>query len=155
MSEQKLYNWDKAFFEKRLNLFSNAQFSCIGAALMLMMMDLTKPYLLAPLIVGLIMASWLKHHYSKVSDNFLNSSVSFSPKSLLISQPKLESETRITFRQIKEVSLKQDNFIPVLVIEIDESAEEEDIELVGFEKPELFLTQLETAINEQREAVSE
>ncbi|MFT6351968.1 MAG: hypothetical protein ACJARJ_001437, partial [Neptuniibacter pectenicola] len=38
---QSDYTWDKAFFEKKLTLFSNLQMGFIGAALMLMMMDLS------------------------------------------------------------------------------------------------------------------
>ena len=141
--QQKVFEWDKVFFEKKLNLFSNCQFGFIGAALMLMMMDLSKPYLLAPLAVGLFMTSWLKHHYGKVATPLKKSTVQLAPKSLLISKPADEAEQRITFREIDELDLRKENFIPVLFIYLKDGSQ---VELAGYQHAEELYKQLTFAV---------
>lgn len=141
--QQKEFEWDKDFFEKKLNLFSNCQFGFIGAALMLMMMDLSKPYLLAPLAVGLFMTSWLKHHYGKVAKPLKKASIQLAPKSLLISKPADDSEQRITFREIEELDLRKDNFIPVLFIYLKDGSQ---VELEGFQNADELYKQLSSAL---------
>ncbi|MGH1430995.1 MAG: hypothetical protein ACRBB4_07750 [Neptuniibacter sp.] len=117
------FRLDKALIEKKTTLFTNLQMGFVGAALMLMMMDLSKIYLLAPLGAGLILVSWYKSHLSKVYEENKHLSVTMSPKSLLVKIPQKELEQRITFRQIKEINQHQENFMPVVTIYLQHDSE--------------------------------
>jgi len=117
------FRLDKALIEKRTTLFTNLQMGFVGAALMLMMMDLSKIYLLAPLGAGLILVSWYKSHLTKVYEENKHLSVTMSPKSLLVKIPQKELEQRITFRQIKEINQHQENFLPVVTIYLQDDSE--------------------------------
>ena len=120
MTEQP-FTFDSAFIDKRARLLSNCQLGFIGAALMLMMMDLSKFYILAPLGAGLILSSWYKHNLEEVKARFAGNSVEFAPKSILIKQPAQALETRISFREIEEITLHQENFIPTISIYLKDS----------------------------------
>ncbi|WP_067867650.1 hypothetical protein [Neptuniibacter marinus] len=151
-TEQSDYTWDKAFFEKRSTLFSNFQMGFIGAALMLMMMDLSKIYLLAPLVVGLILSSWYKHNLDNIKDEMKGCTLTFSPKSIFISFPQLETESRITFREIDEVEAHKENFVHIISLYLKQ--DDKKVQLKGMKDTEQLIQQLKTAIktvNEQQE----
>jgi len=93
------FNLDKALIEKKTSLFTNLQMGFVGAALMLMMMDLSKLYLLAPLGAGLILVSWYKSQFTTLYDECKNLSVEMAPKSLLVTNPVCDLEKRVTFRE--------------------------------------------------------
>jgi hypothetical protein len=143
---QSDYIWDKAFFEKKLTLFSNLQMGFIGAALMLMMMDLSKVYLLAPLVVGLILTSWYKHNLDSIKDEIKGCSLTFAPKSILVSFPELNKTTRITFRDIDEVEAHNENFVQVINLYLKNG--EEKVQLKAMANGEQLIQQLKTAIAE-------
>lgn len=142
------FAWDKAFFEKRLHLLTNLQMGFVGAALMLMMMNLSKIYLLLPLGIGLVLASWYKHHMDSVQDEINGLEVSFSPKSLLIKNSVNSSEQRIQFREIDEIIQYKEHFVPVVAIYL--LGENDKVELRGLENSHAFVNQLETALNETK-----
>ena len=144
------FSWDKAFFEKKTTLFTNLQMGFVGAALMLMMMDLSKPYLLAPLVVGLILASWYKHHIDGVKDKVKNASIQFSPKSILITLPNQESETRVRFRQIEEIDRRREHFVDVVTLYLKD--DEEKIELSAINDADALIKKLNNSIAELNEA---
>tara|TARA_Y100000782_G_scaffold115503_2_gene159253 strand:+ start:11902 stop:12393 length:492 start_codon:yes stop_codon:yes gene_type:complete len=141
--EKQSYSWDKEFFEKKITFFTNLQLGSVGAALMLMMMNLSKLYLLAPLVIVLILASWYKHHITKVSDEVKNSSVTFSPKSVLVTIPNQEIESRVTFRQIDEIGIHKENFIETVTLYLKE--DEDKIELKAIKNAKQFVSELNQA----------
>ncbi len=133
---------DEAYLEKKIKLFTNIQLGCIGAALMLMMMNLSTVVMLAIFGALLILASWYKHHISTVLEDAAELRVSFSPKSILITSKQAEQEQRITFRSIQDQSLHKENLIPVVTLYLDEG---EPVKLNGLAEPEAFLNALQTA----------
>ncbi len=139
-----VFVWDKTFFEKKITLFTNLQMGFVGAALMLMMMDLSKLYLLAPLVVGLILASWYKHHIDSIKNEVKDASIQFAPKSILVTLPEQEIEKRITFREIEEIGSHKENFITIVIIYLRNG--EDKLELKAFAQPEQLTQKLNSAI---------
>ncbi len=139
-----VFVWDKTFFEKKITLFTNLQMGFVGAALMLMMMDLSKLYLLAPLVVGLILASWYKHHIDSIKNEVKDASIQFAPKSILVTLPEQEIEKRITFREIEEIESHKENFITIVTIYLRNG--EDKLELKAFAQPEQLTQKLNSAI---------
>lgn len=116
------FRWDKAFVEKKVTLYTNLQMGLVGAALMLMMMDLSKIYFLAPLVAALILVSWYKNHLNGLNTDYKNYRVEIAPKSLLVTNPAQESERRITFREIDEITQHQENLVPIVTIYLKDDA---------------------------------
>lgn len=152
MAAELSFTFDETFIEKRTRLLTNCQLGFIGAALMLMMMDLSKLYLLAPLVVGLILSSWYKHNLDEVKTHFSGSSLEFAPKSILIKLPAQSSETRITFREIEEITLHQENFTPTISIYSKESDVEETNKVVlkALKNPQALLKALQDKSQESQ-----
>lgn len=144
--EKQSYSWDKEFFEKKITLFTNIQMGAVGAALMLMMMDLSKLYLLVPLVAGLILSSWYKHHISKTSDEVKGTRVTFSPKSILITMPNQELESRITFREIDEIAVHRENFIEIITLYLKD--DDEKVELKAVKNSAQLVLALNSALSE-------
>lgn len=124
------FRLDKALIEKKTTLFTNLQMGFVGAALMLMMMDLSKIYLLAPLGAGLILVSWYKSQLTKVYEEYKHLSVTMAPKSLLVKIPQSDLEQRVTFRQIKEVNQHQEHFLPVVTIYLKDDSKKLELPAV-------------------------
>ena len=110
-----------------------------------MMMNLSKLYLLAPLVIVLILASWYKHHITKVSDEVKNSSVTFSPKSVLVTIPNQEIESRVTFRQIDDIGIHKENFIEIVTLYLKE--DEDKIELKAIKNAKKLVSELNQSDN--------
>lgn len=138
------FNWDKDYFEKKTTLFTNLQLGFVGAALMLMMMDLSKFYLLAPLAIGLILASWYKSNLETVKEEFKNTTVEFAPKSLLIKKPAVDFEQRVIFHQLEEVTEHKENFISVVTLYLNNDAGK--IELKALKNPVGLIQELNNVI---------
>lgn len=150
MEKTKLsFAWDNAFFEKKLSLLTNLQLGFVGAALMLMMMDLSKLFLLAPLVVGLILASWYKHHLESVKSEIEGLSVELAPKSLLITLPANQEEIRVLFREIESVSLHKENLVSIVSLYLKD--DKSKVLIRGLTKPDEFLTELEQARKEKQD----
>lgn len=142
------FDWNEAFFEKRINLLTNCQMGFVGAALMLMMMNLSKIYLLLPLGIGLVLVSWYKSHLDKSREEVKHSSVSFSPKSILFKCPALDQERRVEFRQIEEVTLHKEHMMEIITIYL--KGDKEKLEIKGLSQSAEFIDSLNTAINDQQ-----
>ena len=125
--EKTEFRLDKALIEKKTSLFTNLQMGFVGAALMLMMMDLSKIYLLAPLGAGLILVSWYKSQFTSVYEEFKHLSVTMAPKSLLVKNPESDLEKRITFRELKEVTQHKQNFLPVVTLYLEDDSEKVEL----------------------------
>lgn len=138
--EKTEFRLDKAQIEKKTSLLTNLQMGFVGAALMLMMMDLSKIYLLAPLGAGLILVSWYKSQLTSIYDECKHLSVTMAPKSFLVKNPDSELEKRITFRELKEVTQHKQNFLPVVTLYLKD--ESEKIELYALENASEFADQL-------------
>ena len=134
------FNLDKALIERKATLFTNCQMGFVGVALMLMMMDLSKIYLLAPLGAGLILVSWYKSQMTSTFEEFKYSSVSMAPKSLLFKKPSSDLEQRITFRELEEVTLHQQHFLPVVTLYL--KGDSEKVELYALENAAEFVDEL-------------
>lgn len=134
------YQWDKAFVEKKVTLYTNLQMGLVGAALMLMMMDLSKLYFLAPLVGGLILVSWYKSHLNKLHDEFKNYSVEIAPKSLLVRIPEKNAERRVLFREIEDMDLHSENLVPIVTLYLEE--DKEKVVLPAMKEADEFLKQL-------------
>jgi hypothetical protein len=130
------FRLDKALIEKKISMFTNLQMGFVGAALMLMMMDLSKIYLLAPLGAGLILVSWYKSQFTSVYEEFKHLSVTIAPKSLLVKKPESDLEKRITFRELKEITQHKQNFLPVVTLYLKDDSEK--VELHALENPSEF-----------------
>jgi len=141
------YYWDKAFFEKKVSLLTNCQLGFVGAALMLMMMDLSRIYLLAPLVVGLILASWYKQNIEKVKSQVEHMSVEIAPKSILLKQPNQSLEQRITFREIEEITEHKENLIVVTTLYL--KGEQDKVEIKALKDAEIFSRDLNAKMAEQ------
>lgn len=144
----KEFQLDKVLFEKRATLYTNTQMGLVGAALMLMMMDLSKAYLLAPLIAIFILASWYKNHLNGLHDEFKNYHVEIAPKSVLLVKPQdqVQPEKRILFREIEEVTQHQENFIPVFTLYLKGNADK--VSLPALQHGEEFVDMLNTLLQE-------
>ncbi|WP_415896354.1 hypothetical protein ACMXYX_09605 [Neptuniibacter sp. QD72_48] len=142
-----IYHWDKEFFEKKISLLTNCQLGFVGAALMLMMMNLSKIYLLAPLGVGLILASWYKHHLEQTKDQMKNMSVEIAPKSILLKLPSEETETRVTFREIEEINQHKENMVQIITLYLKEN--EDKLEIKALKDSDKFVSTLKTQMAEQ------
>ena len=125
--EKTEFRLDKALIEKKTSLFTNLQMGFVGAALMLMMMDLSKIYLLAPLGAGLILVSWYKSQFTNVYEEFKHLSVTMAPKSLLVKKPASDLEKRITFRELKEITQHKQNFVPVVTLYLEDNSEKVEL----------------------------
>ncbi|MCP4596754.1 hypothetical protein [Neptuniibacter sp.] len=142
--------WDKEFFEKKTTLFTNLQMGFVGAALILMMMDLSKLYLLSPLAVGLILASWYKSNLETVKDEFKNTTVEFAPKSLLIKKPAVDFEQRVIFHQLEEVTEHKENFVSVITLYLNNDADK--IELKAIKNSDELIQQLTQAVENRKQS---
>lgn len=125
--EKTEFRLDKALIEKKTSLFTNLQMGFVGTALMLMMMDLSKIYLLAPLGAGLILVSWYKSQFTNVYEEFKHLSVTMAPKSLLVKKPESDLEKRITFRELKEITQHKQNFLPVVTLYLEDDSEKVEL----------------------------
>lgn len=142
--------WDKDFFEKKTTLFTNLQLGFVGAALMLLMMDLSKIYLLAPLAVGLILVSWYKSNLETVKEEFKNTTVEFAPKSLLIKKPAVDFEERVIFHQLEEVTEHKENFVSVITLYLNNDADK--IELKAIKNSDDLMQQLNHVISSREQS---
>lgn len=118
----------------------------VGAALMLMMMNLSKLYLLVPLGIGLVLVSWYKSNLDKTREEVKNSSVSFSPKSILVKRPEQALEQRIEFRKIDEITQHKEHMIETITIYLKDG--EEKIVIKGLSRSSEFTVKLNEAISE-------
>lgn len=125
--EKTEFRLDKALIEKKTSLFTNLQMGFVGAALMLMMMDLSKIYLLAPLGAGLILVSWYKSQFTSIYEEFKHLSVTMAPNSLLVKKPASDLEKRITFRELKEITQHKQNFLPVVTLYLEDDSEKVEL----------------------------
>ena len=142
--------WDKDFFEKKTTLFTNLQLGFVGAALMLLMMDLSKLYLLAPLAVVVILASWYKSNLERVKDEFKNTTVEFAPKSLLIKKPAADFEERVIFHQLEEFTEHKENFVSVITLYLNNDADK--IELKAIKNSDDLMQQLNHVISSREQS---
>lgn len=141
------FTCDKEFFEKKISLLTNLQLGFVGTALMLMMMDLSKIYLLVPLIIGLILSSWYKSNFEKIQSEVKDAYVEFAPKSLLFVQPATESEQRVTFRELEEIDCHKENFINVITLYLKDGKEK--LQFKGFKESDQLLQTLSTHIQSE------
>ncbi len=144
--EKNTFTWDKEFLSKRLNLLTNFQLGFVGAALMLMMMNLSKIYLLLPLGIGLIFTTGYKSYLNAVTDEVTGLEVSFSPKSILIKIPAKNLEQRIQFREINGVTQSKKYSVPVVTLYLN--GKKDKIELRGLADSNSFIEQLKLATDE-------
>ncbi|MGH1462172.1 MAG: hypothetical protein ACRBB6_09055 [Neptuniibacter sp.] len=142
-----VYRLDKSLLEKKTTLFTNMQMFFVGTALMLMMMDLSKIYLLAPLGAGLILVSWYKSQFNNIHEEFKDTSVEMAPKSLLIKKPAMDFEQRVTFREIEEITQHRQNFIPMVTLYLRDNLGK--IELPALEKVNEFIYELNNAVQDR------
>ncbi len=142
-----VYRLDKSLLEKKTTLFTNMQMFFVGTSLMLMMMDLSKIYLLAPLGAGLILVSWYKSQFNNIHEEFKDTSVEMAPKSLLIKKPAMDFEQRVTFREIEEITQHRQNFIPMVTLYLRDNLGK--IELPALEKVNEFIYELNNAVQDR------
>lgn len=127
--EKPHFTWDNDYFEARHGRNQKIQLGLIGLAVGLMLMDLTRWYTLAPLLIILFWVSNDQRIVDKLRSEFEDSSITLSPRSLLLNKPMEESEERIQFRDIETLEQKAKGKHSTMSLKLKEDRE---LELPGF-----------------------
>lgn len=147
MSEkQSSFEWNAEYFEKHHSIASKLQLGMIGLAIGLLLMDLAKPYTLIPLGAVFLWATFRIRKLEELTEQFDEATIKLAPRSLLLSQPALEHEERIQFRDLKAVekSGKDQNFTITLILN-----DERLIDLTGFINGEECYEQLHQVVSDK------
>ncbi|WP_286238263.1 hypothetical protein [Neptuniibacter halophilus] len=141
------FHWDQAFFERKLGLLTNLQLGFVGAALMLLMMDLSRWYFLLPLAGGLMWISWQKQRLDRIRREVSGLQISLAPKSLLLKRTLNNQEQRITFREISHLETdKREGLDTFALVMRDDKG---PVLIRGMQQQDQLLRQLQQAIEDR------
>lgn len=90
--------------QRRSEFCGRIQLVMLGVALMLMMMDLSKPYFLAPCLLILALCYVAQKKADNLNEQFDEAKVTLSPKTLLIETELEPKQQRIHYTDIKSVT---------------------------------------------------
>lgn len=127
--EKPNFTWDNDYFEARHGRNQKIQLGLIGLAVGLMLMDLTRWYTLAPLLIILFWVSNDQRIVDKLRGEFEDASITLSPRSMLLNKPMQESEERIQFRDIESLEQKVKGKHTTISLKMTEDRE---LDLPGF-----------------------
>lgn len=142
--EKPHFTWDNDYFEARHGRNQKIQLGLIGLAVGLMLMDLTRWYTLAPLLIILFWASNDQRIVDKLRGEFEDASITLSPRSLLLSKPMEESEERIQFRDIEVLEQKTKGKHTTIQLQLKD---DRSLDLPGFINGDACLRLLKEGIN--------
>jgi len=143
MSEARTrFEWNSEQIEKRQALLGKIQLGLIGLAIGLLLIDQAKPWFLLPMALIFFFASRELRQTDKLNDQWQQATITLAPKSLLIEQPAIEQQRRITFRSIAQIDYRTRLGVETIHLQ---TQEEGTIELPAFTESE----QLRKLLKEQ------
>lgn len=90
--------------QRRSELCGRIQLIMLGIALMLMMMDLSKPYFLAPCLLVLALCYFAQKKADSLNEQFEDAQITLSPKTLLVEMGQEPKQQRIHYTDIQNAS---------------------------------------------------
>ncbi len=140
------FEWNNEQIGKLQTLLGRIQLGLIGLAIGLLLLDLTKPWLLIPMALVFFLSSRELRKIDRLTEQWQQASITIAPRSLLIEKPANDQQQRITFRNIVDIKAHSRLGIETLVLQTREDGE---IELPSFKQSDALQQRLTAQLAEE------
>lgn len=123
------FHWNAEPVEALSSRCTHITLGLMGLALMLMMMNLSSAWALAPGVLVVLITRRAQLYYEQLQETFDDSSLELSPRTLAINKPACGDEKRIRYRDISQLASFKKWGINGLRIQMENG---EAIELCGY-----------------------